>query len=558
MIDLAYPALLDPLTPFLAPKRSESASFLIWYLINYYRLDEVDAIDSVCDQMGDKGVDGIYVNEGAGTIDIFQSKISQKTKSSIGDTQLKEFAGTLSQFSSKANLQKLLDSAGDAEVARLIRRLGLIDLIAAYEVHGVFVTNSVLDANGAAFLSGHPNIRFVGSSELKKAYVSDQKDTLKIGKATFDVSGFSVAAYAVDKDAKALIAPVSAKELLKLKGIDDQSLFSLNVRASLGSTQVNRDIVNSIKNPLLHKKFPLFHNGITILAQKVHNDESNIVAENYFVVNGCQSLNALYQNQAQVTDNLRLLTKFIQVEADSELSEIITSYSNNQNGVKPRDFKSNHPIQTRLQNEFKALYKNEYAFEVKRGEPIKGAEVIVNEDAGLELIAFDLKEPWTTHRKYQVFDEKYSEIFGRPEVTADRIVLCLTLMRDIEAKLEQELENKLVGKYTLTRYLLLYAVRRTLESDEFGKELLANPGKFVRSPDTRKKLKETLSELLDGLVIDLNVETKELGEDFDYRGKLRDKDYVTQLAGELIAGYQKELKRKKATPLAERWKKANS
>ena len=108
MIDLTYPALLEPLASFLAPKRNESASFLIWYLNNYYRLDEVDAVDSVCDQMGDKGVDGIYVNEGAGTIDVFQSKISQKAKSTIGDTQLKEFAGTLTQFSSKANLQKLL------------------------------------------------------------------------------------------------------------------------------------------------------------------------------------------------------------------------------------------------------------------------------------------------------------------------------------------------------------------------------------------------------------------------------------------------------------------
>ena len=48
----------------------------------------------------------------------------------------------------------------------------------------------------------------------------------------------------VDEKAKAIIAPVSAKELVTLRGIDDQSLFSLNVRASLGNTQVNKDIIN--------------------------------------------------------------------------------------------------------------------------------------------------------------------------------------------------------------------------------------------------------------------------------------------------------------------------
>jgi len=36
-------------------------------------------------------------------------------------------------------------------------------------------------------------------------------------------------------------------------------------------------------------------------------------------------------------------------------------------------------------------------------------------------MAFDLKEPWGTHRKYQVFDEKHADLFARPEVTADRI-----------------------------------------------------------------------------------------------------------------------------------------
>ena len=37
----------------LDPKRTESASFLIWYLENYLRLDTVEAVDSICDQSGD-------------------------------------------------------------------------------------------------------------------------------------------------------------------------------------------------------------------------------------------------------------------------------------------------------------------------------------------------------------------------------------------------------------------------------------------------------------------------------------------------------------------------
>src|SRR5258708_4297695 len=141
-IDLAYPKILDLFRQHLDPKRTESASFLIWYLENYLRLDTVSAIDAVCDQPGDKGVDGIYTNEDANIIEVYQSKISQKAKSTVGDTALKEFAGTLKQFETAANLKALAASAGKANVAALIQRLDLINKLGDYAVKGVFLANS--------------------------------------------------------------------------------------------------------------------------------------------------------------------------------------------------------------------------------------------------------------------------------------------------------------------------------------------------------------------------------------------------------------------------------
>ena len=123
MLDLKYPKLLDNFKEYIDPKRSESASFLIWYLENYIRLDKLEAIDSVCDQSGDKGIDGIYVNENEEIIYIFQSKILQNPNATIGDTSLKEFLGTISQLETSVKIDLLLKSAGDADVAKLIKRL---------------------------------------------------------------------------------------------------------------------------------------------------------------------------------------------------------------------------------------------------------------------------------------------------------------------------------------------------------------------------------------------------------------------------------------------------
>ena len=265
-IDLSYPKLLELFPQHLDPKRTESASFLIWYLENYLRLDPIEAVDSVCDQNGDKGVDGIYVNEDANTIEVFQSKISQKKASSIGDTVLKEFEGTLHQFKDLDSIRNLIMSAGKADVARLIQRLDLENKIDDYDVKGVFISNIDLDTNGSDYLKSHSAIRFVGRNELIATYISSSRDARIAKPATFDVSGYEVATYIVDKDHSAIIAPLKAAELVKLDGITNQALYAFNVRGPLGRTQVNKDIAASVRNPARHKLFPLFHNGITIIA----------------------------------------------------------------------------------------------------------------------------------------------------------------------------------------------------------------------------------------------------------------------------------------------------
>ena len=331
----------------------------IWYLENYLRLESWDAIDAVCDQSGDKGVDGIYINEDANIVEVYQSKISQKAGSAIGDTTLKEFAGTLLQFGDGASLQNLLDSAGAAEVARLIRQLDLKRRLSELDIRGVFLCNTDLDANGQAFLDSTPHIRFVGKTKLQSTFVAPERTLPITNKVEFDISGFDTAKYIVDADHEALLAPIKASELVALDGLSNQTLFAYNVRGPLGRTQVNRDITSSIKDPSRHKLFPLFHNGITVIAAEVTATSERIRVKDYFVVNGCQSLTALHNNSTHITGDLRVLTKIVKASPSSALAEMVTRFSNNQNGVKPAIIKSNNRIQIRLQNEMREYYGSE-------------------------------------------------------------------------------------------------------------------------------------------------------------------------------------------------------
>jgi len=329
-----------------------------------------------------------------------------------------------------------------------------------------------------------------------------------------------------------------------MDGIANQAVFAYNVRGPLGGTQVNRDIGKSIADKTKHKLFPLFHNGMTIVAESVDYDKDTIHVSNYFVVNGCQSVNALFANRRHLTDNLRILTKFIQAPPASPLAEMVTRFSNNQNGVKARDFKSNNHIQIRLQNEFQSRYKSEYFFEIKRGEQAGNIEVISNETAGQYLMAFDLKTPWATHRKYQIFEDLHADIFGRPIVTADRIVMCHVIASRICA-VQSTITNQLFARYALTRFFLMYIVRLILDGDASAAQVLANPALYVDGGVTRSHFAATIDKLLSEIVTDLNAEIDQLGADFDYRGKLRDETWCKRLAHEIAATHKKLVDRER-------------
>jgi hypothetical protein len=554
MINVEYPNLLQHITYYLVPgQRTESASFLMWYLENYYRLDKQEAIDSVCDQNGDKGIDGIYINEAYGTIDVFQSKISQSADKTIGDKMLKEFFGSLSQLKTKETLENLINTGGEAQVVGLIKRLNLLNKIDAYKIRGIFLSNLDIDQNGNAFLAECPDIEFEGRTILETTFISATREIPQNTTAEFDVSGIDISKYYADAETITYIAPIKSTELVQMPGISDQSIFDYNVRGPLGNTNVNKGIVASIKTPALHKKFPLFHNGITVVANTVTSENDKLKIETFFVVNGCQSLTALYNNRQHLSNDLRILTKIIKVPVNSTLSAQITEYSNSQNGVKPRDFKSYNPIQIRLQNEFNHHFANQYYYEIKRGENTpNNCEVISNEEAGILLMSFDLKEPWGTHRKYQVFEDLYNDIFARPEVSADRILMLKLIDNVIVSKIPS-INNQLIARYNLTRYAIIYFIRTILENDELGKAALLEPEKFVRATQDRQDFISCISRTIDDIIVDLNLAVDGLGADFDYKSKLRDEVWVKGLAREIIGTYLKLVKSDRLNSFTKEW-----
>src|SRR5690606_1746099 len=101
---------------------------------------------------------------------------------------------------------------------------------------------------------------------------------------------------------------------------------------------------------------PAYHNGITILTDELEADEDGLHLKGVTVVNGCQSLLALYGNRGSLTPDLSLLVKAVQLSDSTTLADTITYRSNNQNAVNIRDQRANDAIQRDLQEQVKDDY----------------------------------------------------------------------------------------------------------------------------------------------------------------------------------------------------------
>jgi hypothetical protein len=233
---------------------------------------------------------------------------------------------------------------------------------------------------------------------------------------------------------------------------------------------------------------------------------------------------------------LKILTRIIEIQ-DPELALKITHNSNNQNAIKPRDLRSNSLIQIRLSKEFES-FGGRYGYEIKRGQIPAATEIIANEWAGRLLLAFDLLEPWACHQPYKIFDELYEKVFGRPAVTASRIILVFQIMKVIEQRL-RFIDNKLFAYYSLTKFFILYIASQILQQDEVGEAIYRNPKVVLDNPKGLSALHDCIGKVIDDIVVDLNAEVRELGDSFDYKNHLKSPAQVKALGEKIINTYVK-------------------
>jgi hypothetical protein len=174
--------------------RSESSAFLFWFLENFFRLDKQEAIDSICDQKNDKGIDGIYIDDEEETTFLFQSKYSPSDHQSQGDNDLRNFIGARQWFTDEESVQKLLDSNASDELKSLVVGVGVIERT-RYKLISVFVTNKIFNKDAEVYIATADDLESYDANSLfaKYTYFADDENIFLQQTCTFQtVLGLSI------------------------------------------------------------------------------------------------------------------------------------------------------------------------------------------------------------------------------------------------------------------------------------------------------------------------------------------------------------------------------
>lgn len=473
----------------------ERSVLLLWFLRNVVGLDDLDAYEFVCDGDADGGVDGMYLEASTGdedheTLVIYQSKYTTGP-AQVGPSAFDRLLATASHFKDVNSLDTFLAGRVEPKLRALIERFDLRRKLrdgaftsGRLRIRLVLVTTGTLtqeainlvEATNRAERAGYLTVYDLGRlGPLARAVAAPTAAT-----ATIDVPCAATERCVLGAAPnRVAIAAVKAEDIVQWPGIDDRSIFELNIRREVPRTgRVRRQLDGAIRRPHDHKDFLAYHNGMTVICDTFSEATSKLVVENPSIVNGAQSAIAFgaADDEGELTGDLRVFVKFVEVQGRPQLAKEISWRSNTQSAVNARNLVALGGPQARLTAEFAADFPG-IAYETRPDASVglpAGTHVIANDDAAQLLCAVFNAKPWLAVKRLVLFEsENHAEIFNEG-ITAAHVVLADVIRQRVDDAVER-FPERYRKSWRLTRIVAVYLVGQILRADPTLKTILDDP-----------------------------------------------------------------------------------
>jgi hypothetical protein len=471
----------------------ERSVLLLWFLRNVVGLDDLDAYEFVCDGDDDNGVDGLYLEPASGdddheTLVIYQSKYTE-APTNVGPNSMTSLISTAAHFSTVESLEALLGGRVEAKLRHLIQRFDLVRKLRAgaytdgkLRIRVALITSGILNAaakrlvdstnasQGPGYLTVHDLNRL---GPLAQAVATPTITTADIEAPCEEAERIVIGA----APRRVVMASVRATDIVKWDGIDTRTLFELNVRREVRRNRVRDQLDGAIRRHHEHKDFLAYHNGMTVVCDSIEIEATKLIAKKPSVVNGAQSTIAFARANAdgELTDDLRIFVKFVEVSGRPQLTKEISWRSNTQTAVNARNLVALGGPQQKLVSDFADNFPD-ITYETRPDATLSASagKVISNDDAAQLLCAVYNAQPWLAVKRLALFEsENHAMIFGE-SITAAHVVLVDAIKQAVEAE-KSRVPEPYMKSWQLTRMVLIYMVGQVLRADDALRRILDEP-----------------------------------------------------------------------------------
>ena len=235
-------------------------------------------------------------------------------------------------------------------------------------------------------------------------------------------------------------------------------LFESNVRDFQGNTEVNAEIVNTLKNEK-DIDFWWMNNGVTILASRATLTGDTVTIENPQIVNGLQTSTQIAESCAQGTeDSRKVMVKIISSE-DEETRDKIIKATNRQNPIQSATLRATDKIQRDIETALKSVglfydrRKNHYKNQNKPLNKIVGIPLMAQ-----SLMAVILGRPDQARARPSSLikkDEDYARLFSE-QLPIKLYAVIAELIGRIDAVLKDFVDMKQRDRTNMRFYVLYW------------------------------------------------------------------------------------------------------
>ncbi len=267
---------------------------------------------------------------------------------------------------------------------------------------------------------------------------------------------------------------ISGEEIYNLWTAYGRKLFNKNIRNVLGKTEVNDELILTLRES--PEKFWYFNNGITITAEKIEKsmvggskrELGNFKLNGASIVNGAQTVSSIGSSGDRFFENLKkvyVLTRIISLEnTPTEFGNQVTKANNRQNRIENRDFVSQDIEQIRIKEE---LAHDGISYNIVRSDSFTSSSKSFDiEEATIALACAsdEIGLPVQAKREVGKFYENlnkgiYKQIFN-PRTSGRYVYNTILLNREIDKAILSKINS--LGKKSGKEYGILVHGNRFL------------------------------------------------------------------------------------------------